>query len=160
SIVRRSRSLPRPRAAAEQSADAREEDRQLRRLRQIIVGARRESLEDVVRAAACREDEHWDELPLLAELGDDREAVLAREHDVEHDEIERRAIGQQARDRLLSGVDDLGVEAFGLEIEPQAFGEVVLVFDDEDASAHACAIGRSSVNVLPRPWPALSANAR
>ena len=40
---------------------------------------------------------------------------------------------EQPLERGLAGVDDFGLVAFGLEIEPQALGEVQLVFDDEDA---------------------------
>ena len=61
----------------------------------------------------------------------------------------------------LARFDDVGPIPFGFEIEAEAFGQVVLVFDDEDAVAgrrHACvALGRSSVKVLPRPVPSLNA---
>ena len=33
----------------------------------------------------------------------------------------------------LACFDDVGPVPFGFEIEPEAFGQVVLVFDDEDA---------------------------
>ena len=57
-----------------------------------------------------------------------------------------RSTGRSSRDRVerrLAGVDDVGVVAFGFEIEPQAVGEVLLVFDDEDA-AHAGGSARGS----------------
>ena len=56
-------------------------------------------------------------------------------------------------------VVDTGEKALARLIDEQARFDLV-VLDDQDAAAHACAIGRSSVNVLPQPWPALSANAR
>ena len=98
-----------------------------------------------------------------AQLGDDREAVVARQHDVEHDEIEpRSARAEQSLERAFAGLDDLGVVPFGFEVEPQPFGEVQLVFDDEDA-LHVrlpAPSAAASVSVLPCPAPALSANAR
>src|SRR5262249_33294021 len=76
-----------------------------------------------------------------------------------------RLVGEPGQ-RGFAGVDHVSVVALGLEVEPQPLGQVLLVFDDEDALGHraphadAGALGSSSVNVLPRPCPALSANAR
>ena len=59
----------------------------------------------------------------------------------------------------LARFDDVGPVPLGFEIEAEALGQMVLVFDDEDALSgrrHACvALGSSSVNVLPRPVPSL-----
>ena len=140
---------------------------------QVVVGARLESLQHVLGPAARRQHQHRHELLRFAQLADDGEAILARQHDVEDDQVERRRrLAEQPRQRRLAGLDDVGDVAFRLEVEAQAFGEVLLVFDDEDAVprfvarrkrrlGHAsAAFGRRSVNVLPWPWPRLSANAR
>ena len=69
-----------------------------------------------------------------AQLGDHREAVLARQHHVEHDEIERLSRrSEQPLQRRLAGVDDFDAVALGLEVEAQPFGEMLLVLDDQDA---------------------------
>ena len=51
------------------------------------------------------------------------------------------------------------VMSIGLEIEPNTFRDVLLVFDDEDA-AHDVARGSSTVKVAPRPSPSLCAKTR
>ncbi len=59
----------------------------------------------------------------------------------------------------LARLDIRHLVAFGLEVEPQALGDMQFVFDDQDP-AHRCgASGSSMVNVLPRPAPSLSAKA-
>src|SRR5262249_12398707 len=96
--------------------------------------------------------------------GDDREAILARQHHVEDDEVERRCgLADQALDGGLAGLDDRGFVAFGLEVEPQPIGEMLFVLDNQDAGHHwaaSPALGSINVNVLPCPAPRLSANAR
>ena len=46
----------------------------------------------------------------------------------------RVGIGHQLRQRRFSRVDDLDVVMLGGQVEPQPFGKVLLVFDDEDAA--------------------------
>src|SRR4029453_15189318 len=107
--------------------------------------------------------EDWHELSDVAELGDDREAVLARQHHVEDDEIEGAADPPgQPLERRLAGLDYLDVVSFGLEVESNPLGEMLFVLDDQHTrGVHAsAAFGSSSVKVLPRPVPSLSAKAR
>ena len=154
---------PQPRRAAQQTADARQQDGQLRRLRQVIVGAGREAIEDIFGTAAGRKDQHRHELPGLTQLRNDGEAVLARQHDIQHHEIEAAVGGVgQLLERRLAGLDDLDPVSLGLEVEAQPLGQMLLVLDDQDPRrTHArAARGNSSVKVLPRPAPWLSANAR
>ena len=40
---------------------------------------------------------------------------------------------EQLLERRFAGLDDLGLVAFGFEVESQSFGEVLLVLDDEHA---------------------------
>ena len=100
-------------------------------------------------------------LPGGAQLRGDGEAVLAGQHHVEDDDVEDAALVEQQVERLLAVGRDDGLVAFGLEVEAQAVGDVLLVFDDQDA-AHdqSSRVGSSSVNVAPRPSPSLCANTR
>ena len=139
---------------------ARQQDLQLERFRQVIVGAGLEPLQDVGRAAARGQHQHRHEVPLGAQLLNDLKAVASRQHHVEHDRVIRRAIGEQAIERGLAVAIDVNRVALGLEVEPQAIGQVCLVFNDQDAAHLFFTRGNSSVNVAPLPSPMLSANTR
>ena len=78
----------------------------------------------------------------LAQLADDREPVLARQHDVEHDQVEVLRRIEQARERAIAVVQHLGLEALRLEVEAEPFRQVLLVFDNQDALRHGAAITR------------------
>src|SRR4051794_5788669 len=70
-------------------------------------------------------------------------------------------MGQQLQ-RVLAGDSDFHFVPFSFQIKAQTGSEVLLVFNNQDF-AHASdfgAAGSCSVNVLPRPAPGLSANAR
>ncbi len=58
------------------------------------------------------------------------EAVRAGQHHVEHDHVEGGALGEQERERRLAVGGRLDLVAFGLKVEAEAVGEVLLVFDD------------------------------
>src|SRR5205823_2989361 len=108
--------------------------------------------------------EDGDEVLFLPELAHDGEAVFSRQHDVEHDEIEMLRGIQKVRERALPVVEHFRGEALRLEVEAQPLRQVMLVFDNQDPLRHvdqadAEAAGSCSVNVLPCPCPALSANA-
>ena len=170
-----------PLAAAQQSAQPGQQNLQLERLGQVIVRARLETLQHIGGPAARGQHQHRHVMPGGAQLLRHREAVLARQHHVEHDGVVAVAIGQQPIERLLAVAIDVHRVALGFEIEPQAFGQVRFVFDDQDAahpstrrralasgplasvrsrSTGPLARGSSSVNVEPLPSPALSANTR
>ena len=91
----------------------------------------------------------------LPELAHDREAVLAGQHDVEDHQIEMLRWIEQTRQRPLAIVLHFGRESLRLQVEAQPFGQVLFVFDDEDALGHvddqadAGADGSCSVKVLP-----------
>ena len=149
-----------PRAAAEQAGDARQQDGQVEGLGQVVVGARLEAAQHVVGVRAGGQQHHGHELPGRAQAPHDLEAVEAGQHDVEQDDVEAPGPGP---DQPLQGggaiLLHLGGEALRLQVQLQAAGQVLLVFDDEDA-AHDAFSGSSRVKVLPRPAPRLSANAR
>jgi hypothetical protein len=139
--LRRSGAGAQPLLTAKESADARDQDRQFERLRQIIIGSGREAFKDVFRAAARGQHERGNEVAGLAQLGNHRKTVLAGQHHIQDYDVEegllsgRRGaagIGQQQPQRGFSGFDCLHLVTFGFEIEAQAVGQVLLVFDDED----------------------------
>ena len=70
----------------------------------------------------------------------------------------RVGIGKELRERRFARVDHLDVVVLGDQVEPQAFGEMLLVFDDQDPAHGGGNSGNCTVNVLPRPGPSLSAN--
>ena len=148
---------PQPRAPAEQTGDPRQQNGEVERLRQEVVGSRLEALQHVVGARAGGQQHHRHELPRGPQPAHHLETVETRQHDVEQDDVElaRAGAGEPAQGHLAVLLDVGGV-AFRLEVQLQARGEVFLVFDDEDA-AHDAFSGSSRVKVLPRPAPRLSA---
>ena len=150
---------PQPPAAAQQPLDARQQNGQVERLRQIVVGPRLEPAQDVVGVRAGRQQHDGDEPPRLAQPPHDLEPVEARQHDIEQHHVEgARVPVEQPRQGVLAVLLDVGREPFRLEVELQPRREMVFVFDDEDA-VHDFN-GSSRVNVLPRSAPRLSAYAR
>ena len=151
-----------PGAPAKQAGDARQQDGEVERLGQIVVGPRLEAAQHVVGVRAGGQQHHRHELARGAQPPHHLEAVEAGQHDVQQDDVEPTRAGP-GRDEALQGhlavLLHLGGEAFRLEVQLEAPGEVLLVFDDEDA-AHVAFSGSSRVKVLPRPAPRLSANAR
>ena len=148
-----------PSPPSQQSVDAREEDRELEGLGQVVVRTSLESSQHVFRAAARGEHQDRQELLGRTQLRRDGEAVFARQHHVEDHDVEDAPLFQQEIERLLAVCRDDRLMAFGLEIELEAVGDVLLVFDDQD-STHVVSRGSSSVNVAPRPSPSLCANTR
>ena len=160
---------PQPRAPAEQAGDARQQDGEVERLGQVVVGARLEAAQHVVGVRAGGQQHHRHELPRRAQPPHHLEAVEAGQHDVEQDDIEPARAGggpDEALQGHLAVLLHLGGEALRLEVQLEAAGQVLLVFDDEDAArdavggSHHAFSGSSRVKVLPRPAPRLSANAR
>src|SRR4029077_3037766 len=75
---------------------------------------------------------------------------------IQHHCIELFLVFQQALERRLAIGRKLRRVSFGLEIEAQASGEMSFVLYHQHA-AHARLRGSSSVTVVPRPAPSLSA---
>src|SRR5687768_15462029 len=82
-----------PRVTAEQRIDARNENGEIEWLRQVIVGSSLEPPQHIFGAAARGEHENRRQPPSGAHAGGNSEPVDAREHDVEHYEIDARRIG-------------------------------------------------------------------
>ena len=139
--------------------DPRDEDVEIERLRQVVVSARGKPAEHVLWRASRGEHQHRDELAALPQLGRHGKAVDPRQHDVEHDSVDRRLL-RQSGERGLARLHDLGEMALRLEVEPQPIGQVPFVLHDQNPAHTSGAIGSESVNVLPWPGPPLSATTR
>ena len=78
-------------------------------LRKIIVGAGFESSQDVFRAVPSRQHQRRNELARCPELRHDREAVNARQHDIEDHYIEPGRAGTEQFERSLASLNDIYV---------------------------------------------------
>ena len=121
---------------AKQTLEARQQNSEIKRLRKIVVGARFKSFEYILRPASRGEHQQRNVVPRFAQFARDCEAVLARQHHIEHERFEIRIVFQQQIERLFALPADVDGVAFRLEIKAQSFREMRFVFDDEDA-AHA-----------------------
>src|SRR5581483_1881265 len=123
--------------AAQVHADARHELVERERLREVVVGPEVEAPQLRGQLGTCREDEHREVGPRLAYLGQQAQAVDARQQQVEDDELVRSAERELEPCRpVLGGVDH---EPLGLEPQPEEIQDPRLVLDDE--------------NPHPRPGP-------
>src|SRR5215203_5964909 len=145
---------------ADDRADAGHELAQLGRLCQIVVGAELEADDTVDRTR--RRGQHDDRhVRRLLEVADDRQPVLLRHVEVEHDEV-RLVLGEalaQARAAVAQG----DLEAVQLEVVADHVAGGGLVVDDEDVrrNAHGStqrSVGSRISNTAPLPWPSLTAS--
>ena len=83
------------------------------------------------------------------------EAVLAGQHDIQDHQIEPRRSGLENFERGFTRIHNFHLVAFRLQVETQAFGQVLLVFHHQNPIHFAT--GNCRVKVLPRPGPSLSA---
>ena len=119
---------------------------------------------------ARRQHQNRDVLTSHSQLRRDGKSILAWQHHIEHDDIEWRPVAPEQGQCQLAGFGNDDLVSIGLEIEPYAFGDVLLVFHDENAAHPACAPGTpagkdvargsSTVKVAPRPSPSLCAKTR
>ena len=160
--------LAQPFLAAKKSLQARQQNGEFKRFRQIVVSARGEALQNIFRTSPGSQHQDGDILPGGPQLGGYREAVLSGKHYVEHDGIERLLLGalrfmifagEQQIESTLAVAHDLHRVPFGLQVELQALGEMSFVFDNQNA-AHATLRGSSMTTVVPRPSPSLAAKTR
>ena len=140
--------------------EPRDQDGQVERLRQIVVGASLEPLQHVLLPSARGQHQDRHEVPGGAQFGRHGEAVLARQHDVEDHHVERLPLTQRQVERLLAACGDRDLMPLGGQVEADAVGDVLLVLDDQDSAHQPEVRGSCSVNVAPRPSPSLCANTR
>ena len=124
-----------PAPASLQALEARHENCKLERLGQVVVRPGLEAAQHVLRAPARRQHQDRDELPGSAQLRSNGETVLARQHHVEHHDLECMPLFQEQLERLFAVTRHDGLVAFRFEVEAETVGDVLFVFDDEDASS-------------------------
>src|SRR5262249_25845070 len=119
--------------AAEQRTRARHQFADAGRLRQVVVGAALEAEHLVALLAPCGQHQNRDVLVLTAAPhgAAERDAVEARDHQVEHQQIEAFALGP--RERLLAVGQPFTGVALESEMQAHELTNVPLVFDDEHA---------------------------
>ena len=106
---------------------------EIERLLEIDVRAGIEAADPVLDKRPGGKHDDRDFVSLPADRLADGVAAHAGEHDVEDQQVERRRFGGQCGQRRLAIGGGLDLEALGLEVELDADGEVVFVFDDENA---------------------------
>jgi hypothetical protein len=121
-----------PCGATEKGLDANKEDVEIEGLGEVIVGSCFEAFQDLFGAGAGGEHQDWGEVLGFAERADDGEAVCAGEHAVEDDGGDGFFCGEKPSEGRVAVGLVVGAVTFGLEVEEEALGEVVLVFYNGD----------------------------
>ena len=116
--------------AAQDGVDAGHQFTRAERLDHVVVGAGLKALDAVVLCAKRRQQQNR-QLFVLADLAADIEAVGARQHDVEDDEIVT-VVGQMP-ERGRAVADRVGLKAVDREIRRQKVADIRIVFGDQDA---------------------------
>ena len=116
---------------AQQGADAGDQLAGTEGLGQVVVGARREALQQVGLGVARREHQHRDGV-LVLDRPAHVEAVEAREHEIEDHEVGGEVVtGPDARRAVGGEVHD---EALAAQAGGHGLGDGGLVLDDEDGA--------------------------
>src|ERR1017187_7358204 len=146
-----------PDAPPQQALKASDQDGQLKWLRQIVIGARSESLQDIFGTPARGQHQDRNVVFLFAQQRGYFEAALARQHHVQNNGIEVLCLLEEAFQSGFAIARDFNLVSFGLQVEAQTLRQVCLVFYHQYA-AHATLRGNSRVTVVPFPTPSLWAN--
>ena len=117
-------------AAARRGLDAGDELLHRERLDQVVVGADLERVHAVVLGAARRDDQDRRADPLGARLLDQRPAVEAGQHQIEHEHV--GPLVPQPCEADLARTHADRVEPGRVEVLRHALGDRVVVFDDQD----------------------------
>jgi hypothetical protein len=121
-----------PCGAAEKGLDANKEDVEIEGLGEVIVGSGFKTFKNLFGARAGGEHQDWGVALGFAEGADDGEAVGAGEHAVEDDGGDGFFGGKEPSQGRVAVSLVVGAVAFGLEVEEEALGEVVLIFYNGD----------------------------
>jgi hypothetical protein len=100
-------------------------------LGQVVVGAGVQALHPVLHRVTGREHEHRSPDPVGAQAPADLEAVHARQHHVEDDDVVLGRAGHPQR--VLALARKVGGQAVGAQAAPDQGGQLQLVFDDQVA---------------------------
>ena len=122
--------------AAQDRADAGNELARIAGLGQVVVGADLETDDavDVVAPGRQHDDRRFD--PRSAQAPADRQAILARQHQVEHDQVDVAA--HELSVERGSITDGRGDEALLLEIAHEQLAQSRIVIDDQDPGLTVC----------------------
>ena len=132
------------RPPAQQRADARDELANAERLRQVVVGAavEAEHFVGLVAARGQHEDRDVRVDRIAADGAADRDAVQARQHQVQDHEVERLGPGEPQRFRAVADRDRR--QLLDAQVERDEIADVLVVFDDQHARI-SVACGHHSV---------------
>ena len=136
-----------------------EQDREIERLGQIVVGASLKTTRHVISFFAGREDHHGDERPRFTESAHDLETIETGQHHIEKHKMKLVRTFLQPFESRPSVVLYINRVAFCLQVELQPSRKMFFVLDDQ-YMRHDRFKGSSRVNVLPFPAPSLTAYAR
>jgi creatinine amidohydrolase/Fe(II)-dependent formamide hydrolase-like protein/GNAT superfamily N-acetyltransferase len=131
-----------PAAPGEQIADHGQQFVEFERLLQVDVGARIEAADAVLDQRPGREHHHRQVAPPPADGGAHVIAAHPGQHDVEHDQVDRRTGGIHDGESRLAVAHRRDGVALRLEVELDPVGEVLLVLDYEDVGHGVTAPGR------------------
>ncbi len=121
-----------PGGATQEGLDANEEDVEVEGLGEVVVGAGLDAFEDIFGAGARGEHEDGGEALKVAQGAGDSEAVGAGQHAVEDDGGDRIGRVEEIGEGGVAVGFVVGAVALGCEVEEQALGEVLFVFDEGD----------------------------
>src|SRR3984885_1019994 len=163
---------PLPRPAPQQAVQARQQDRQIEGLGQVVVGADGESSQHILGAAPRGQDQDRCAVLALAQLLHHGETVAAGQHHVHYHDVDGSVGGGSDLERCFTVARNAGAVALRFQVEFQALCQMIFVLDDEDMGRGAHTVApRSNLPpgvrmrgscrwmVEPRPSPGLSAKA-
>src|SRR5262245_45161220 len=117
--------------ALQDIADAQDELARLERLDEVIIGAVLEAVDPILGLSHRRQQQDRHAHPrILAQRAGQREAALARHHDIEHNEIEGKARELGARLGRVRGAGH--AEAAVREVAAQQLAQPQIVIDNEE----------------------------
>jgi hypothetical protein len=122
--------------AAQEGANPSEQLRQREGLHQIVVGSSIQSKDSILDPVARRENKYRCLNVPLAERLENLEPAAAREHQIEHHQVEK--LGIRTVEPVLTGGRHDHVVVVGLQGGRQHLRQFPFVFDDEDAHHRAC----------------------
>jgi hypothetical protein len=121
-----------PGGTAEKGFDADEEDVEVEGFGEVVVGSGFNAFENLFWAGARGEHKYRCVMLGFAEGADDGETVCAREHAVEDYGGDVFFGGEEVGEGGVAVGLVMGSVAFGLQVEQEALGEVLFVFDEDD----------------------------
>src|SRR4051812_48738087 len=121
-----------PCCAAKKGFDADEEDAEIEGFGKVVVGARLQTFEHVLRTGACCEHEYGSVTLRFAKCLDDLETIFAWEHAIEYDSIDVIGSMKEVFEGSVSVGFVVGAVTLGLKIKEKPLREMLFVFDDGD----------------------------